>query len=78
MPKTHNCFECGRPIKRGNETKLNGRYYGSECIHRQVDKMNVKSSQEEWDFTLDQALALMEDSVPVELVASPENKDLTN
>lgn len=50
MPRIHNCSECGRPIKQGNERKLNGKYYGSGCIDRQVDRINVLTGQEEFDF----------------------------
>lgn len=50
MPKPKNCANCGRPIEAGNEVKLKGKYYGSECALKQADRINFVDLQEEWDF----------------------------
>lgn len=34
------CAECKRKIKRGHERRHNGKYYGSECIERVLDRDN--------------------------------------
>jgi len=67
MSRLRSCDNCGRPIKEGNEHALNGKYYGSECIDKQVDLMNFPSIQPEFPYNDEEA---------AEFYADPENRSV--
>jgi hypothetical protein len=40
------CASCGRKITPGHENDINGKFYGSECVQRILDRLNSQGKSE--------------------------------